>query len=58
MAPMLLFAKTLHESLTLWRRNDGRKFDGDAVLFREIQCKQRGMLMFKRRFTADLVGIR
>ena len=32
---MLLFAKTL------WPRNNVRKFDVDAILFREIQCMYR-----------------
>ena len=27
--------------VTLWRRNDVRKFDADAILFREIKCKKR-----------------
>ena len=28
--------------MTLWRRNDVcRKFDADAILFREIKCKKR-----------------
>ena len=26
--------------MTLWRRNDVRKFDADAILFREIKCKK------------------
>ena len=29
---MLLFTKTLHASMTLWRRSDVRKFDDDAIL--------------------------
>ena len=32
-SPMLSFAKTLHAYMTLWRRNDVRKFDADAILF-------------------------
>ena len=37
--------------MTLWRRNDVRKFDTDAILFREIQCKKKDMLLiFKRSF--------
>ena len=48
--PMLLFAKTLRTSMTLWRRNDIRKFDADALLFREIQYKKRDILMIKQRF--------
>ena len=27
--------------MTLWRRNDVRKFDAGAILFREIKCKKR-----------------
>ena len=27
--------------VTLWRRNDVRKFDADAILFWEIKCKRR-----------------
>ena len=27
--------------MTLWRRNDVRKFDADAILFREIKCKKK-----------------
>ena len=27
--------------MTLWRRNDVRKFDVDAILFWEIKCKKR-----------------
>ena len=26
--------------MTLWRRNDVRKFDADAILFWEIKCKK------------------
>ena len=26
--------------MTLWRRNDVRKFDADAILFRKIKCKK------------------
>ena len=26
--------------MTLWRRNDVRKFDTDAILFREIKCEK------------------
>ena len=36
------FAKTLHAS-----SNDIGKFDADAILFREIQCKKRSNSMFK-----------
>ena len=38
----------------LWRCgercNDVRKVDADAILFREIKCNKRDVLMFKRRF--------
>ena len=27
--------------MPLWRHNDVRKFDADAILFWEIQCKKR-----------------
>ena len=27
--------------MTLWRRNDVRKFDADAILFRKIKHKRR-----------------
>ena len=27
--------------MTLWRLNDVRKFDADAILFWEIKCKKR-----------------
>ena len=26
--------------MTLWRRNDVRKFDADAILFWEIKCRK------------------
>ena len=35
-SPML----SLHTYMTLWRRNDVQKFEADAILFREIQCKK------------------
>ena len=31
-----------------------REFDTDAILFREIQCKKRDILMFKGRFQCGL----
>ena len=52
--PMLLFAKTLRASMTLWRRYDVRKFDTDANLFREILCKKTDILMFKGRLQWSL----
>ena len=42
--PMLLSTKTLGVSMTLWRCNGVRKFDTDAILFIEIQCKKRDIL--------------
>ena len=36
--------------MTLWRCYDVRKFDADAILFWEIQCEKRDILMFKGRF--------
>ena len=30
--------------MTLWRRNDVRKFDYDAILFLEIKCKERDII--------------
>ena len=52
--PMLLFAKTLRVSVMLWRGYDVRKFDMDAILLREIQCKKRDILMLKRCFQCGL----
>ena len=46
-AKTLLFAKTLRASMTLLRRNDVRKFDAEAILLREFQCKKIDILMFK-----------
>ena len=40
--------------MTLWQQKDVRKFDAEAILFREIQCKKRDILMFKRRFLRGL----
>ena len=40
--------------MTLWRQNDIRKFNADAILFREIQCKTRDILMLKRHFKRGL----
>ena len=48
------FAKTLRMSMTLWRNNDIQKFDPDAILFREIQCKKMYIVMFKRPFQCGL----
>ena len=40
--------------MTLWRRYDVRKFDADTILFREILCKKRDILIFKQRFQSAL----
>ena len=44
----VLFVKTLRRPtvMTLRRRYDVRKYTADAILFREIQCKKMGNLMF------------
>ena len=42
-----------HDSVAL---NDVRKFNVDANLLREIQCKKIYILMFKRRFQCGLNG--
>ena len=41
-------------SMTLWRRYDVRKFDADTILFREILCKKRDILIFKQGFQSAL----
>ena len=41
-------------SMMLWRCNDVRKFDAEAILFREMQCKKLDILMFKHRFQTGL----
>ena len=51
---MLLYARTLRASMTLWGRNVVQKFDTDAISFREIQCKKRDILMFKWHFQCGL----
>ena len=38
--------KMLRTVVTLWRRNNVRKFTADAILFREIQYKKMVNLMF------------
>ena len=40
--------------MTLRRGNYVRKFDADAILLREMQCKKLDILMFKRRFQTGL----
>ena len=50
----VMFAKMLHTSMTLWRRNDVQKFDADAIFFREIKCKKMNISMFKQRFQCGL----
>ena len=47
--------KTSRASTTLLRGNVVRKFDVDAILLREIQCKKIDILMFKRRFQCGLL---
>ena len=39
--------------MTLWRCNDVRKFDADAIFFRN-QVLEKGYLMFKRRLQRAL----
>ena len=51
---MLLFVKTLRASMTLWRHNDVQKFDAHTILFTEVLCKKRDILMFKRRYQCGL----
>ena len=46
--------KRCERLVTLWRPYDIRKFDADAILFREIQCKKMDILMFKRCFQGGL----
>ena len=36
----VLFAKSLRAYLTLWRRNDVRKFDTDVILLRESSARK------------------
>ena len=45
---------TLPASMTLWWHHDVRKFDAEAILFWEIQCKKMDILMFKQRFQCGL----
>ena len=52
---MLLFAKKLHASMKLWRRNDVRQFGAETILFREIKCKKMDISMFKRCFQCDKI---
>ena len=49
--PWLIVSKILCTSMTLWRRYDVWKFGADTILFREIQCKKRDILVFNP-FTA------
>ena len=44
--------------MTLWRRNDVRKLDTDAILFWKKQVWVKGYLRFKRRFIAVYAEIR
>ena len=44
---ILLFAKTLRAVMTLWREAYGvRKFDADAILYGDTQCKKMDISMF------------
>ena len=47
---MHLFVKRLPTPITLWKSNDFRKFDADAILFWDIQWKKMDILMFKQCF--------
>ena len=38
--------------MTLWRRNDIRKFDADAILFWEIKCAKRDIKCLSDVFNA------
>ena len=40
--------------MTLWLDTDVRKFDTDAILFREIQRKKMDISMFKLHFQCGL----
>ena len=40
-ADAFVLENVAHVYMTLWRRNDIRKFDADAILFGEIKCKKR-----------------
>ena len=42
-ADALVRENVVRVGITLWRRNDVRKFDADAILFREIKCKKMGI---------------
>ena len=44
----------LPTSMMLWRLYEVQKFDADAILFREIKCKFKDILMFKWRFQCGL----
>ena len=44
--------------MTLWRRNDVRKFDADAILFGEIKRKRRDIIYFSDVFSAVYDEIR
>ena len=46
-SPMFMVAKTLRASMTLRRRYDVKKFDTNAISFREILCKKRDISMIK-----------
>ena len=40
--------------MTLRQHYDVRKFDGDAILFREMLCKKEDILMIRQRFQCSL----
>ena len=44
--------------MTLWRRNDVRKFDADAILYREIKCKKMDVSCLSDVFSAVYAEIR
>ena len=44
--------------MTLWRRNDVRKFDTDAILFWEIKCKKKDIKCLSDVFSAVYAEIR
>ena len=48
------FAIMLRVSMILWQHNDIQKLEVDTILFREIQHKKMGYLMFKRCFQCSL----
>ena len=47
-----------HVYMTLWRRNDVRKFDAVAILFREIKRKRKDIKCLSDVFSAFFAEIR